>query len=527
MCAKRFDTKHRLLLHIKTAHDGCKEHACDKCKRKFGARSKLNRHQKTVHEGRKDYAYDNCEKKFGQKPHLDLHKTTVHEGRKDFACDKCEKKFGHQFILIRHQEIVHENQNNFACIECEKKFGEKSNLIRHQKTVHEGRKDFACDKCGKKFGDRSNFSKHRKIIHQSNRDFACDKCERKFVNESNLHLHQMFLSRAQTAAVLLPACVILRIVTRVHQVREIFVRRARASRRGRTRAERDAKIIIIFDDVTFRKGWRARRRRLSMETRYKSRAARAAGVVHGRTNTLVRLPFVCTRNCIAPVRACTRSPAKKIIIIMIIIIIIPVTFGADTAFDTYQYIFTIKSQFCIFLSAPNYNILTVKYGKNITRPTYNIHEAHRSLVKELSIKAHTSARVIISDCKTYQRLLEVAAAVAELEAGVIAVAGLVAEQLLLLMIRLLIMLLDDGVGGRRFLDDAGRVAARTAELGLGAAAGRRDAAGLDDRRYQAQQQEIPADQRRQWLEVDRRSWHFVTAMNYVYSMDLRIRGEEV
>lgn len=50
-------------------------------------------------------------------------------------------------------------------------------------------------------------------------------------------------------------------------------------------------------------------------------------------------------------------------------------------------------------------------------------------------------------------ILEVVAAIAELEAGVVTVAGLVAE------------ILDDGIDGS-LLDDAGRVAAVAAELRL-------------------------------------------------------------
>lgn len=68
-------------------------------------------------------------------------------------------------------------------------------------------------------------------------------------------------------------------------------------------------------------------------------------------------------------------------------------------------------------------------------------------------------------------ILEVVTAVAELQAGMVAVAGLVAE------------VLDDGIDGR-LLDDAGRVASGAAELRLptGAArdAGQWHAAGQEE-----------------------------------------------
>ncbi|CAB0032605.1 unnamed protein product [Trichogramma brassicae] len=186
MCAKRFDTKHSLLFHLKTVHEErkdfkvFKDHLCDECGKKLGSKRNLLLHISVVHEGRKNFTCDKCQKTFGDRRNMRLHQKRVHECRKDFACDKCEKKCALKTDLMRHRMTVHEGRKDYPCEKCEKKFGFASHLLTHQKTVHEGRKDYACDKCEKKFGQQTNLLTHQKTVHESRKDYACDICERKF-----------------------------------------------------------------------------------------------------------------------------------------------------------------------------------------------------------------------------------------------------------------------------------------------------------------------------------------------------------
>ncbi|CAB0035087.1 unnamed protein product [Trichogramma brassicae] len=112
-----------------------------------------------------------------------LRQKTAHEGRKDYACNKCEKKFTRKLNWLNHQRKIHEGRKDYGCDRCEKKFGFPSNLLLHQKTVHEGCKDHACGKCEKKFSDTSNLIRHQKAIHEGQKDFTCDECEKKFTQK--------------------------------------------------------------------------------------------------------------------------------------------------------------------------------------------------------------------------------------------------------------------------------------------------------------------------------------------------------
>ena len=56
----------------------------------FEARS-LRKHIRTVHEGHKDHKCESCNKSFSHAHHLRRHIHTIHEGHKDYKCESCGK----------------------------------------------------------------------------------------------------------------------------------------------------------------------------------------------------------------------------------------------------------------------------------------------------------------------------------------------------------------------------------------------------------------------------------------------------
>ena len=79
--------------HVKSIHEGIKQHVCDKCDSAFSRPHDLKRHTETVHEGLKRYLCDKCDKAFTQQKHLKRHVESVHLGLREHVCDRCSKAF--------------------------------------------------------------------------------------------------------------------------------------------------------------------------------------------------------------------------------------------------------------------------------------------------------------------------------------------------------------------------------------------------------------------------------------------------
>ena len=53
-------------------------------------------------------AFGNPNKTFCQLSNLKTHIKSVHEGLKNHKCDLCDKKFGHSSVLKKHIKGIHE-----------------------------------------------------------------------------------------------------------------------------------------------------------------------------------------------------------------------------------------------------------------------------------------------------------------------------------------------------------------------------------------------------------------------------------
>ena len=78
------------------------KYKCDACGKACRKPSELKDHIKTVHEGQKNHKCEFCEKYFSQKGHLKTHIECVHEGIKAHKCELCNKSFSQRGDLKKH-----------------------------------------------------------------------------------------------------------------------------------------------------------------------------------------------------------------------------------------------------------------------------------------------------------------------------------------------------------------------------------------------------------------------------------------
>ena len=62
ICDKKFGRSDCLKIHVKTVHDGIKDHQCKFCNKKFGRLGHMNRHVKEIHDGKSRSQSLKCKK---------------------------------------------------------------------------------------------------------------------------------------------------------------------------------------------------------------------------------------------------------------------------------------------------------------------------------------------------------------------------------------------------------------------------------------------------------------------------------
>ena len=91
ICDKKI-VKYHLKEHVKTVHDGIKNHQCEICNNKFRFLKDMKTHVKTVHDGIKDHQCEICNKKFGRLDTMKRHVKKVHDGKGQIQSLKCKKQ---------------------------------------------------------------------------------------------------------------------------------------------------------------------------------------------------------------------------------------------------------------------------------------------------------------------------------------------------------------------------------------------------------------------------------------------------
>ena len=119
---------------------------------------------------KKTHIYENCNKSFPSTNHLKKHIKSFHNGIKDHECDSCEKTFSQAWILNNHINSVHNDQRDHKCDSCGKAFTQAGNLKTHINAIHNKQKDHKCDSCEKKFSLAQNLKVHINTVHNVHKD---------------------------------------------------------------------------------------------------------------------------------------------------------------------------------------------------------------------------------------------------------------------------------------------------------------------------------------------------------------------
>ena len=106
---------------------------CDFCDKEFTNEIEYLNHNNQIH-GR--FQCQICDKRFTRNWSLNQHIRSVHEGQKNHECNQCNKKFATSSSLRRHIKSVHQNVKNFNCDQCPKAFSRKINLVNHKIKDH-------------------------------------------------------------------------------------------------------------------------------------------------------------------------------------------------------------------------------------------------------------------------------------------------------------------------------------------------------------------------------------------------------
>ena len=157
-------TSQSLKEHVTSQYEGVR-FKCNHCEKSYTSKGHLNTHVKTVHDGVKNHVCNHCEISFSIAGNLKAHIKAVHDGIKDHHCDFCGKSFSRPQHLKRHIKAVHEVVNDHVCNHCDKSFSQEGNLKRHIKAVHEGVKDHVCGHCGKGFAEAGKLKRHVETTH--------------------------------------------------------------------------------------------------------------------------------------------------------------------------------------------------------------------------------------------------------------------------------------------------------------------------------------------------------------------------
>ena len=201
-CGKCYTQKSVLNQHKKTFHKDMiseeteikeqieKKTDCDFCGKSFNHTFYLNKHVKTVHEGVKEYKCDLCIKEYSNAQDLKVHVRRVHEGIEDHICNDCGKSFNSARSLKRHIECLHKGIK-YKCDydTCSAEYKEPYDLKIHIEAVHEGKSRHHCDRCGNTFIKSSGLKKHIAIVHEGIKAFKCNLCGKAYGQQNNLSRH--------------------------------------------------------------------------------------------------------------------------------------------------------------------------------------------------------------------------------------------------------------------------------------------------------------------------------------------------
>ncbi|XP_043934531.1 zinc finger protein ZXDC isoform X2 [Protopterus annectens] len=227
-CAKTFDKKHKLKMHILSHTEGQRPFKCtvDGCSWSFTTSYKLKRHLQShdkvrpftchvencgkrfttvynlkahvkAHEQANSYMCGVCNECFSTPAKLNTHRRTHYEPERPYKCEfpDCQKTFITVSALFSHNRAHYREQEQFYCSfpGCDKRYDKACRLKIHLRS-HTGERPFICDfeGCGWSFTSMSKLLRHKRK-HEDDRRFTCrvDGCGKSFTRAEHLKGHSI------------------------------------------------------------------------------------------------------------------------------------------------------------------------------------------------------------------------------------------------------------------------------------------------------------------------------------------------
>lgn len=155
VCGKPCYSKCYLQRH-RRRHTGEKPYMCDVCGKVYYEMSTLNTHRRSHTDER--FTCDVCGNRYMQKSALNLHMKSAHEGIKEHMCERCGKAFFDKHHLQKHIRI-HTGEKPYQCDFCGKSFTQKVNRDQHRR-LHTGEQPYRCEYCLRSFALRAAYTQH-------------------------------------------------------------------------------------------------------------------------------------------------------------------------------------------------------------------------------------------------------------------------------------------------------------------------------------------------------------------------------
>ena len=198
ICNSAYAESKNLKAHMIMVHEGKKSSSeyskvvkkCEQCSYVSTCSWSVKQHIRSVHEGLRDHQCGSCGKKYFRAEELKRHTFIAHMDEYEgniYNCDKCDKGFILQDKLAYHKKIIHDGREKRDCKHCGKSFNRHSNLRRHIAVIHDRRKDHKCNICDKLFSDPGTLKKHIRRIHEYHqkdpKKYECQICAKSFIND--------------------------------------------------------------------------------------------------------------------------------------------------------------------------------------------------------------------------------------------------------------------------------------------------------------------------------------------------------
>nr|XP_046273123.1 zinc finger protein 62 homolog isoform X2 [Scatophagus argus] len=150
------------------------------------------RHQSQTAANR-SFSCSHCAKRFERKHHLQVHLRT-HAAEKPFSCSVCKKTFARCESLSLHM-TCHTGEKPFTCSVCNTGFIDSESLVKHMR-IHTRQTQFSCTVCGKEFAWRRYLTKHMEV-HANEKIYRCSACNRGFTQVYQLSYHRCVSESSQ------------------------------------------------------------------------------------------------------------------------------------------------------------------------------------------------------------------------------------------------------------------------------------------------------------------------------------------